>query len=292
MDFKDFMEEQNNNSLVPVNSNALSKVSNSMTITNKIIRELSKIDLVEIWNSFDDFWKRVLYVNMLYQNELEFIDTYDSYRRYELKLNIYCWNDVDNLNDLSSDDIRKIFEIEIFLYNVIEDYGVNIIDITHLRFFKKIKNLNLDSNIFINITDISFLKKLEILSLSNCNINNIESISRINKLIELNLCYNKIIDITPLSGLKELFELYICNNKISDISSLSDLHRLTKLNLSHNKIIDFAPLSGLKELSNLDISNSEISDISTFPILPKLTKLNLSHNKIIDFAPLSGLKEL
>ena len=138
------MEEQENNSIIPIGSNALNRVSNSIAITDKIIKELSKRDLIEVWNSFDDFWKQVLYANMICQNEPEAME-YEEYIDNSHLSDIIFYRTQNSIPDhIANEEILKIFEIERFVYNVIVDYSKTIDDLSPLQHFKEIKNLQLN----------------------------------------------------------------------------------------------------------------------------------------------------
>lgn len=69
-------------------------------------------------------------------------------------------------------------------------------------------------------------------------------------------CGGGIKDITALGGLTKIWSLYLDDNAITDISSLANLTNLKELKLSQNPISDFSPLKDI--YPKLDFSDFEM----------------------------------
>ncbi len=167
-------------------------------------------------------------------------------------------------------------------------------DISDLRYFPNLKELNISCT---EITDISVLYQLpqiETLRLtSNIYLSDISPIASLEYLKgDLQLFRNNISDLAPLSGLKNLTKLTLSSNNISDLTPLAGLTGLTRLNLYKNRIADISPLSGMVLMEDLRLNANQVSDLTPLAGMAKLKELRLNINNIVDIWPLRTLAAL
>lgn len=132
--------------------------------------------------------------------------------------------------------------------------GMKIKDVSFLRYFTEVVELNLSDN---NVSDISVLRCLT----------NLE---------KLDISGNNIKDLEPLSNLIKLHTLNVSNNNITDIASLKNLKHMVILDLSSNPISEASVLSEFIILQKLNVTDTRISK------LPSLEKMNLSYQDQVD----------
>lgn len=274
------MEEQENNSIIPIGSNALNRVSNSIAITDKIIKELSKPDLIEIWNSFDDFWKFVLYDN--YVNK----DLYDAekwnigYTSNKGTKKVFIEYQKSGVKEFNRIEINKILEIKSFIYNKLWYYDNSYKD---LGDFECVKN---------NFSRLSNLKYLTKVDIETDELKSIHFLDKITSLQNLRLRTDTVIDFEPLNNVRNLKVLNLEWNNSVNITSITKFYNLSKLNLNRCKINDISPISKLEKLTELEIIWNNLSDIKPLSNLVNLLKLNLIGNKFNNVEPLSSLIKL
>ncbi len=308
---QDNIENNTINSLVPLGSNGLVRLGNSIAIIEKILseRDLQLSNPIDWWNSLNSIWKVILYNSYKYKN-------YDHI--------ISLLENPTQIPELSKDEIENILKIEKVFYNndpadgyyendyerltnVIGikpltklkylDLGWNNLTENNFNFYNpsllefsgehnKISNLNFLNNFpnlesikldYNNITEISDLKLGVIKHINlGCNkITNVENIQNLKTLEEVNLYNNDIEDLNGIEALVNIRSLSIFGNKISDLSPLSNLTRIQKLVLDNNKIKDLSPLCNLTELRNLSITSNTYSNYqNTVTSLRDLYKLN------------------
>jgi hypothetical protein len=161
-----------------------------------------------------------------------------------------------------------------------------------------VKKLNLDIEYQqeipedTQIKDISALKYFKNLDELNMQFHAITDISPLAGLVELRglgLGGNNISDITPLSGLKELRFLSIFSCKATDYSPLKNLTYLNTLFISYSTFSDLSVLADMQDLSALYIDSTQVSDVSLLEKLTKLKRLKLKDSKVTDYSPLKDI---
>jgi len=185
----------------------------------------------EWWNNLDDNWKILL----------------------EKNSNIY----IKDYNDISSDELKQILNIEIFTC------------------------INSDID---NVKPLSELTNLVILECSKNNIVDLEPLTNLTKLGILNCSNNLISDLKPLKNLTNIEVLNISKNKITDIKNLENSINLEFLDCSSNQISDLVSIINLKKLNNLNIAYNLVNEINFINKLENLQNLIVSdfNNKKIN----------
>lgn len=148
-------------------------------------------------------------------------------------------------------------------------------DISDLKYFTGMEELNLSYNDISDFAPLAELKSIEILGFTGvcpkdlsvlkgltnmtCMIFDwtwnegsrqdenvsLDFISDMKNMEIFSACGGGIKDITALGGLTKIWSLYLDDNAITDISSLVNLTNLKELKLSKNPISDFSPLKDI-----------------------------------------------
>ena len=132
---------------------------------------------------------------------------------------------------------------------------------------RELSSMKIDChNDTININFLKYFTRLRELDLRNIQINNLEPLHGLKNLTKLLLHNNQITNLTQLKELKNLTELGIDNNQITNVAPLKELTKLTAIWLADNQITVFAPLKELTKLRYLDLSgnpmkNSQIEEM-------------------------------
>jgi len=189
----------------------------------------------------------------------------------------------------------------------------NITDITLLKYFTGIKELDLSDNKIKDITPIANLTQLKSLEISN---NPITDINALEKLIELEslglykinvknkyvLASLKALKFLSISDQTDIFEtigslnnletLYINRTDNLNLCDLNSLTSLKRLSMSANDISDISCLKSLKNLEYLTLQNNPIDDISVLSNYSKLSSVDLRDTSIKDIRVLKDLKKI
>lgn len=155
---------------------------------------------------------------------------------------------------------------------------------------EKISTLNLHAGNITDITPLKYFKNLNELDLGDNAIRDISPLSGLSNLANLSLNNNPLSDLNALSGLQTLTKLQLKDAGIKDISAISNLTNLTYLDLSDNQIKDISALSDLTNLESLTLQRNQIQDVNPLAGLTNLQVLFLGGNQISDYTPVQGLK--
>ena len=221
-------------------------------------------------------------------------------------------SDVEGITTLSA-RVRGISNIEALKHfknlEVLDLYGNRVSDITPLVGLTKLKKLNLGKNYNVLTSntsatgglDISLLKgfvNLEELNLSDNMIFDISSLSSLTNLTTLYLNNNRIEDITPLSNCVSLRYVDLSKNYglnadgtergISDVSPLYNISSIEFLICTDNLISDVKGIEKMKSLQSVDFSHNYIQSLESFAKLPNLKSLTVKANLITSIAPLKN----
>lgn len=148
-------------------------------------------------------------------------------------------------------------------------------NISDLKYFTGLEELNLSFNEISDFTPLAELKSIKTLGFNGiapkdlsvlkgltnmtclifdwtCNENqrqngniSLDFMSAMKDLEIFSACGGGIKDITALGGLTKIWSLYLDDNAITDISSLANLTNLKELKLSNNPIDDYSPLKDI-----------------------------------------------
>jgi len=156
---------------------------------------------------------------------------------------------------------------------------------------KKLKTIDLSSNLLSNISHLQELITIEELYLhDNKFIDDIYSIAELKNLKVLDLSHNSIYDISPLRKLRKIKKLYLYYNPINDISALEEFTNIESLLLGETEIDDISALKNLKKIKELNLHGiGLICDISALKELINIKTLWLGENNIEDISPIQDL---
>jgi hypothetical protein len=143
-------------------------------------------------------------------------------------------------------------------------------DISALRYFTGLKELNLSFNEFSDLSSLSGLANLETLAFNGTWVEDITPLKDLTNLKCLVFCWMRgdsgtpkgIESLSALSGLKNLEMLDTKNAGIRDISALADLPKLWEVQLNDNLIEDVSPLAEVKALKTLLLAGNPVKDFS------------------------------
>ncbi|MDD5701294.1 MAG: leucine-rich repeat domain-containing protein [Dehalococcoidales bacterium] len=198
-------------------------------------------------------------------------------------------------------------------------------DISALKYFANLAELNLGFNAVTDLSPLSQLPKLESLHLfSNNSVSDLSPLAALTNLSFLNLQYNRIQDVSPLAGLQNLTALFLKGNAITDYSPLKDI--FPNLREKDFEIISIEGVSdepiifadpnlestvrrtlGIQDrpitqkdayqVQSLDLhheipSDEAFSDLTGLEYFVNLELLSLNGNDISDLSPIGGLAKM
>lgn len=175
---------------------------------------------------------------------------------------------------IKSEDVGKITNLD--LSNKVSKMKSRskIKDLSGLRYFSNLTELNLSDNIIEDISELGKLTSLRKLVLSS----------------------NKISDISALENLTELDYLDLGNNSIEKIEALENLRKIHTLIINGNYPLcqgdGIYPIGKMTSLTELYISRTGAKDIDCLKNLTNLEKLSISYNHIQSITPITGLDSL
>lgn len=148
-------------------------------------------------------------------------------------------------------------------------------DISDLKYFTGLEDLNLSFNDISDLAPLAELKSLKNLGFTGARPKDLSVLKGLTNLVFLGFDWtcdederqngtlsldfmadmknmeifscmgNGVQDITALGGLTKIWSLYLDDNAITDISALANLTNLKELKLSKNPISDFSPLEDI-----------------------------------------------
>ena len=192
------------------------------------------------------------------------------------------------------------------LQRILPSDGKPIIDISPLKFAKKLQWLSLGGNGISDLRPLAGLINLETLYLEENNVRDISPLKTLSKLTELHIGENPIENFDSFGYLKSLRILYLKgdvifkNNIPKDAPQLSSLacfpimENLRRLLISYVRV-NSQSLEGIERfpnLRNLGASTCGITDISHVAHCKKLTYADLNSNEVTDVSALTKLTYL
>jgi len=199
------------------------------------------------WNKLEENWKTLL----------------------EENANFY----IQNYNDITHEELKKILNIEIFTCN-----NQNINNLIPLKELKNLVIIDCSKNSIIDLKPLSELSNLGIINCSNNLISDLEPLKNLINIEILNFSNNKISDLTPIQYLKKIQFLNCSSNQITDLQYITNFQNLNTLLMAYNPILDLDVLNNSKNLDNLIVSNLKNSTINKLSN-KNLNKTNLDNGK-------------
>lgn len=189
------------------------------------------------------------------------------------------------VNRLNSNGQTKLY--------VFKDYYMPPTDITDLRHFKNLKELNLMGSEVYDIKTLKNLGQLTHLNLGTNFIKDLTPLASLKNLISLNLENNNVEDLTSLKYMPKLKYLILNGNQIKSLNAVSNLSGLRSLMVSGNPITDLSPLKGSsKALEYLNLDNTSVRDFSVLSACINLKELRLSNTAIQDLTCVTRMPKL
>ena len=152
-------------------------------------------------------------------------------------------------------------------------------DISDLKYFTGLEDLNLSFNDFSDLAPLAELKSLKSLGFTVVRAKDLSVLKGLTNLVFLGFdwTYNEgdrqsgTLSLDFMADMKNL-EIFSCmGNGVQDISALGGLTKIWSLFLDDNAITDISALANLTNLKELKLSKNPISDFSPLEdIYPKL----------------------
>jgi len=144
-------------------------------------------------------------------------------------------------------------------------------DISALRYFTGLKELDISFNEINDLTPLAGLTNLETLVFNGTWVEDITPLKDLVNLKCLVFCWMRgdsgtpsgIEDLDVLSDLKNLEMIDAKNAGIKDASGLADLPKLWEVQLNDNLITDVSPFADMKALKTLLLAGNPVTDFST-----------------------------
>lgn len=152
-------------------------------------------------------------------------------------------------------------------------------DISALKYFEGLTELNLAFNNVSDLTPLSKLTKLETLDISGTLVEDLLPLKDSQSIKCLIFCWlhgdsgtpKGIGSLDALAGLQSLEQIDAKNAGIKDVSALAGLPKLWEVQLNDNQIADITPLGNVKTLKVLLLAGNPIKNYSLLKdIYPKL----------------------
>ncbi len=179
-------------------------------------------------------------------------------------------NYITDLADINFEDLKALPLKRLSLrHNVVrppDEEQIRLSDISILKHFKELEELELRDNHIENITPLAELTGLKILDISQNPLEkgDISALKKLTGLTELNLRETNLKDLAPISGLIDLVYLNIHSNPdlktIAPVQNLAKLETLIMRNVPVGKEIEF--IAPLKKLNRLNLRNCNVSNLS------------------------------
>jgi hypothetical protein len=274
-------KNENNISIIPIGSTGLVRANNTISITDKILKEHNfklhnhKNLLTDNWNNlFPNDWKEILELHIILTKLDIQIDTkYSIHHQYKTLFNVdYTFN--------NKTDIRYLKKLKIL--NLRTSKYIN--DITFITYFDKLTELNYysESNSLIGIENIGKLTGLEKLHLYTPHLHNLDFLKTNIGLKDLSLITGKISDYSPLSALFMLERLYFETDKLPASHSVFKLTNLKDLDIINCRDVeDIELFSNLSHLEKLTFCYFNIHDINFLKKL-QLKSLRIRNGGLIN----------
>lgn len=203
----------------------------------KKLADISKEELENRWWNLSDEWKKAFQHAFLRYGETVFLPT------------------EKDLRVLFSTEKLEIVGNGILLFGL-EQLSFKLTDLSGLKHFPQLKELNLAGNNLKNLNGISHLKQLEL----------------------LNLTANKITTLRGIRHLKHLKYLFLRDNHLKNLSEIQHLKKLLVLDCMNNNRLDsigkLIETETLAELYIFDFKNKIEKEIKILITKSKDLKVN------------------
>ncbi|HWT75100.1 MAG TPA: leucine-rich repeat domain-containing protein, partial [Mobilitalea sp.] len=116
-----------------------------------------------------------------------------------------------------------IYAKEVEKINVLGLNSCGLNDLSQLKWFKGLENLDLRSNPITDVSVLRNLKNLKMLDIESTNVSDISGLRYLQNLTYLSLKDTNVTDLSPLSKLKHLDTLFIgsLDKPVNDISAIN-----------------------------------------------------------------------
>ena len=179
--------------------------------------------------------------------------------------------------DITIEEAKAILKLDLSNESFDEMTSQNggIRDISDLKYFTYLEELNISFNDISDFTPLAELKSIKTLWFTG-------------------VCPNDLSVLKGLTNMTCLIFDWTCdedqrqNGNIS-LDFMSDMKDLEIFSASGGGIKDISALSGLTKIWSLYLDENSITDISSLANLTKLKELKLSNNPISDYSPLKDI---
>lgn len=157
-------------------------------------------------------------------------------------------------------------------------------DLSDLKYFINLKELNIDYNDIQDLAPLSTLTELQVLTFSAVRVKDLSPLASLTNMVFIcfdwsyapDQGFNGYENLDFVRGMKNLEIFEAKNAGIKDISGLVGLPNLWAVAITDNQITDITPLAQIKTLKEFQIGNNPITDYSVlepmnevFPSIPE-----------------------
>ncbi len=130
---------------------------------------------------------------------------------------------------------------------------------SELKYYTKLRSLDLSANEFEQLPELVYLDQLQYLSLNENNFRTLPELSNLTRLRYLILYSNQFGELPELRHLRQLALLNLSYNRITILSELPYLQKLWVLIINKNNLTELPNLQYLTELKQIHISENPLN---------------------------------
>ena len=143
-------------------------------------------------------------------------------------------------------------------------------DLSDLKYFINLKELNIDYNDIQDLAPLSALTELQVLTFSAVRVKDLSPLASLTNMVFIcfdwsyapDQGFNGYPNIDFVKGMPNLEIFEAKNAGVVDISPLVGLQKLVSVAVTDDQITDISPLAQIKTLKEFQISNNPIADYS------------------------------
>lgn len=194
-----------------------------------------------------------------------------------------------NLRSSGIENLDDIVQYAPFIEELDVSGNSSFYDLSKLRYFNKLLELDISDTFVRNIDPIRELHHLGILIVSQClDLKNFDPILSCHRLMYLDISGTNLSEgLDFIKNCRSLETLFLINCDIYDISFIEDLRLLKRLDLSSNVAIEnIDKLVVCSNMRNLELNETYIENIEFVRNMDSLRELDIGRTSVKDLSPI------